>query len=297
MAAPPPQNTPYTVQVVGVPRTPLRDAYHAFLTMPWWWAIGLIVAVYLLLNALFAVAYVETGGVYNARPGSFVDAYYFSVQTMGTIGYGAMYPISRAANLVVIAESVTGLLVTALATGLVFSKFARTSSRMVFSRQVVISPVDGVPTLQLRLGNERGNSIVESHIHITLSRTEHTKEGHLLYRMYDLKLTRERMPALSRSWTAMHQIVPGSPLHGKTPADLLADEAELMVTLIGIDDTTMQQVHALHRYMYSDIVWGARHADILHDVAPDRMVLDLTKFHDHVPTPASEDFPYPGPPG
>jgi inward rectifier potassium channel len=288
-----PPNQPYTVDVVGAARTPLRDAYHAYLTMSWWQAIGLIVVMYLLLNALFAFGYLLAGGVVHARAGSFFDAYVFSVQTMGTIGYGAMYPDSPTAHLLVVAESVVGLLVTALATGLVFSKFARSSSRMVFSRHVVISPVDGIPVLQLRLGNERGNRIIESHIRVTLSRTEHTQEGTLLYRMYDLKLLRERMPVLTRSWTVMHRIVPGSPLDGKTPADLARDEVELLITLVGIDDTSMQQVHATYRYMDSDIVWGARHADILKDVGPDKMVLDLTKFHDIEPTARSEGFPYP----
>jgi inward rectifier potassium channel len=295
MATTPPQPS-YRFEVVGAGRTPLKDAYHAFLRIPWWYAIGLIVVAYLALNALFALLYLAAGGVHGARPGSFYDAYCFSVQTMGTIGYGAMFPTSGGANAVVIAESVAGLLVTALATGLVFAKFARTTSRMVFSHQAVISPVDGVPTLMIRLGNERGNRIMDSHIRVTLSRTEHTLEGTKLFRMYDLPLVRERMPVLTRSWTTMHKIGPGSPLHGRTPEDLKADEVELMVTLIGLDDTSMQTVHALHQYMDSDIVWGARHADILSEPAPDLLLVDLRKFHDLVPTKPTEDFPYP-PPG
>jgi inward rectifier potassium channel len=295
MATPPVQD--YVVEVVGKSRTPLRDAFHAYLEMPWGYAILLIVAAYLALNALFALAYFEVGGLQNVHPGSYADAYYFSVQTLGTIGYGSTYPVSQAANLIVVAESVTGLLVMALATGLVFAKFSRSAGRMVFSRQVVISPVDGVPTLQMRFGNERGNRIIDSHIRIVASRTERTLEGTQLYRLYDLTLVRERMPALSRSWTAMHPIVPGSPLHGKTPADLAKDEIELLVTVVGIDDTSMQQVHALHRYMDSQIVWGARHADILTEVSPDYLVLDLRKFHDLVSTKATADFPYPPTPG
>jgi inward rectifier potassium channel len=283
----------YTIDVVGASRTPLKDAYHAYLEMPWGAAIGLIVVAYLVVNAIFALFYVEVGGLHGARPGSFADAYYFSVQTLGTVGYGSVYPVSVGANLIVVAESVTGLLTMALATGLVFSKFARTSSRMVFSRNVVISPVDGVPTLQLRLGNERGNRIIDSHIRIVLARTERTQEGTLLYRLLDLQLIRDRMPVLTRSWTAMHRIVPGSPLFGKTPADLEREEVELSVTLVGIDDTSMQQVHAVYRYMDGQIVWGARHADILHEESSTRFILDLRKFHDLVPTKAIEGFPYP----
>src|SRR5262245_4832315 len=104
------------VRVVGATRGPLRDLYHAFLRASWPLALGAIVAGYLSLNALFALAYLNVGGVAHARPGSFADAFYFSVQTMGTIGYGAMFPETPAANMLVVAESVTGLVVTALAT-------------------------------------------------------------------------------------------------------------------------------------------------------------------------------------
>jgi inward rectifier potassium channel len=283
----------YSIEVIGAARTPLKDLYHAYLEIPWGAAIGLIVAAYLAVNAIFALAYFLLGGLHGVHDGSYADCYYFSVQTLGTIGYGSVYPVSQAANLVVVAESVTGLLTMALATGLVFSKFARSSSRMVFSRQVALSPVEGVPTLQLRLGNERGNRIIDSHIRIVLARTETTLEGTTLYRMYDLALIRERMPVLSRSWTVMHKVVPGSPLFGKTPADLQREEVELIVTLVGIDDTSMQQVHANYRYMDHQIAWGARHADILSEESPTRVILDLRKFHDLVPTPPIDGFPYP----
>jgi inward rectifier potassium channel len=292
MASPLP-NPDYTVDVIGAPRRPLKDLYHAYLEIPWAAAIGLIVVAYLALNAIFALAYLGVGGLNGVHDGSFADCYYFSVQTLGTIGYGSVYPVSRAANLVVVAESVTGLLTMALATGLVFSKFARSSSRMVFSRQVAFSPVDGVPTLQLRLGNERGNRIIDSRIRVVLARTEITLEGTTLYRMYDLALIRDRMPVLTRSWTVMHKVVPGSPLFGKTPEDLAREEVELIVTLVGIDDTSMQQVHANHRYMDRQISWGARHADILHEESPTRVILDLRKFHDLLPTAPIDGFPYP----
>src|SRR5204863_9261444 len=124
--------------------------------------VGVIVVLYFALNAAFAALYMAVGGIANARPGSFADAFFFSIQTMGTIGYGGMMPASRAANLVVSVESVVGLLVTALATGLVFSKFSRSAARIRFSRRVVITPMDGLPTLVFRVGNERSNFVVEA---------------------------------------------------------------------------------------------------------------------------------------
>jgi len=160
------------VRVVGAPRTGARDAYHWLLTVPWWAAISLIVGAYLLLNSLFALAYLASGGIINADPGSFADAFFFSIQTMGTIGYGSMYPATRTANVLVVAESVVGLLVTALATGLVFVRFSLTRARVVFSSRIAIGPIDGVPTLMIRVGNERRGRIVGATFRLTLARTE-----------------------------------------------------------------------------------------------------------------------------
>jgi inward rectifier potassium channel len=291
MAAPP--QLPYQIKIVGAARTPLRDAYHAFLRIPWWQALGLIVATYLLLNAIFACLYLIVGGVAEARPGSFTDAYVFSVQTMATIGYGVMHPVSGAAHAVVIAESVTSLLMTAVATGLVFAKFALARGRVRFATRITISPYNGVPTLCLRLGNERGNQLIEATIHLDMMRTERTSEGHTFYRTYELQLARSRSPQFNRSFTLLHTINDESPFYGKTPDAVIAEETELLVTVLGLDDTTGQTVHAQHRYMATDIHWGARYVDILSETPDGNMLLDLRRFNDTEPTKPTESFPYP----
>jgi inward rectifier potassium channel len=165
------------IRVIGASRTPLSDFYHALLRLRWPATIGAISGAFLAINALFALAYLLTGGIAHARPGSFADAFYFSVQTMGTIGYGAMFPESAAANTLVVAEAIASLTMTALATGLVFAKFSRPTARIVFSKRAVISPMNGAPTLMLRVGNERGNRIVDVAIRASISRTERTAEG------------------------------------------------------------------------------------------------------------------------
>jgi inward rectifier potassium channel len=293
MAAKPRTTTTNGVTVIGASRTTLRDFYYLFLRVRWSAALAVIVVAYLSLNALFALAYLASGGVTGARPGSFFDAFCFSVETMGTVGYGAMYPTSHAANVIMIAESVTSLIVTALATGVVFAKFSRSAARVAFSKQAVISPMDGVPTLMLRVGNERGNQILEATIRVALVRTEVTREKTKFYRMYDLRLTRERSPAMSRSWTVLHPIERDSPLFGATPASIVRDEIELLVTLVGTDDTSLQPVHARKRYLDHEIAWGARHADILTEDADGNLVLDVRRFHDVLPTEPIPDFPYP----
>ncbi|MGH7272773.1 MAG: ion channel [Polyangiaceae bacterium] len=281
------------IVVVGAPRTTLRDVYYLFLRVRWSLALAAIVVLYLALNAVFAGAYLIAGGVEHARPGSMFDAFCFSVETMGTVGYGAMYPASTAANVVMITESVTSLIVYALATGLVFAKFSRSTARVAFSRTAVIGPMNGTPTLMLRVGNERGNQILEATVRVTLVRTEITKEKSTFYRMYDLKLARNRSSAMSRSWTVMHTIQPGSPLFGETPESARRAGVELIVSLVGTDDTSLQPVHARRRYLDHEIVWGARHADIITEDAEEKVVVDVRRFHDIQATEPFDGFPYP----
>ena len=283
----------YSVQTVGAPRVTLRDFYHLFLRVRWSAALASIVVAWLGLNAFFAVLYVVVGGVAGSRARSFWDAFCFSVQTMGTVGYGSMYPTSVAANVIMIAESVTSLVVTAVATGLVFAKFSRSTARVAFARHAVIGPMDGVPTLMVRAGNERGNAILEATARVVLMRTEILKEGTTFYRMIDLRLQRDRSPAMARSWTLQHPIDEQSPLFGATPESLAKAEAEILVSLVGTDDTSLQAVHARGRYLHDEVVWGARHADVLSEDRDGNLLLDVRRFHELLPTVEIEGFPYP----
>ena len=269
----------YEVRIIGAARTPLRDFYYALMRLSWPSTLVAIAGTDLALNALFAFGFLALGGVDNARPGSWLDAFFFSVQTFGTIGYGTLAPSTTAANTLVVVESVASLVFTAMATGLVFAKFSLPTARVMFTRQAAISLMNGVPTLSFRIGNLRSNRLVESHVRVALTRTEHTLENKTFYRMVDVPLTRERIPSLSRSWTLMHVIDEKSPLYGETAESLEAKEAELTVSIVGIDDLWMQSVHATHRYMWTDIAWGKRLADVLSEDGS-TMTLDLRKFHD-----------------
>ena len=283
----------YEVHVLGAPSPGLRDLYHAFLRVPWWGAFLVIVGGYLGLNALFAVGYLLTGGVANARPGAFSDAFYFSVQTMGTIGYGAMYPVTPVANALVVAESVVGLVVTALATGLVFVRFSQSRARVVFSARVSIALMDGEPTLMVRVGNERRGSIVDATFRLTLTRTTRTAEGMVFYRSEALPLVRDRATALARSWSVRHRITPGSPLFAETPESLAACDAEITLQIAGTDETSLQPVHARHNWPAGAIAWGARLADVLSETPEGHVILDLRRFHDVEPMAPTAAFPYP----
>ena len=283
----------YTIRVLGDRRAPLRDFYHFLLRRPWGVTIGTISATFLIANTLFAVGYLLTGGVGHARPGSFADAFFFSVETMATIGYGALYPESTAANLLMTAESITSLTLTALATGLVFAKFSRSTARIIFSNEVTIAPVDGVPTLMFRISNQRGNRIVDVQLRAVIVRKQIRSEGHTFYPMIDMHLTREHALSLSRSWSVMHVIDSSSPLFGRTPEMVADEESELGIMVVGLDETTMQPIHVSHQYFARQILWGARHSDILSEAENGDLILDMDKFHDTEPTAPTQEFPYP----
>ena len=283
MATPQPNDD---IRVVNAPISAWGDLYHQLLRLPWWTTLLAIAALFIGVNVLFACAYLAVGGVVNLPKGSFTDAFFFSVQTLGTIGYGTMYPATRAANLLMTLESLSALLVTALSTGLVFSKFSMPTARIIFSQKAVIFDMDGERTLAIRLANQRGNYVVEAQLRVTLVRLEKTREGQALYRMHELTLVRDRSPALGRSWTVLHRIAPGSPLHGATPATLREQEAEILATVVGIDGTSAQTIHARHVYDGErDAAFGHRYADMLTPTPDGKLQLDFARFHDVVPAP------------
>ena len=268
------------VEVINAPSSLLGDLYHQLLRASWGATAASVAALFLGTNVVFALLYLAVGGVANARPGSFADAFFFSVQTLGTIGYGTMYPASPAAHLVVTAEALAALAVSAIATGLVFAKFSMPTARLAFSREATVFTLDGARTLAFRVANERGNYVVEAQVRVSLVRNERSAEGVSLYRMYDLQLVRDRSPALGRSWTVLHRIDAASPLHGATPGSLERDEAELIVTILGIDGTSAQNIHGRHSYEAKDLRFGKRHADMLRPLPGGRIQLDYAAFHD-----------------
>jgi inward rectifier potassium channel len=273
----------YTIWVNGAERTRLRDAYHSFLRIRWPASLGLIALGYFIVNVLFALVYYAVGGIDGVGTGSFFDALMFSVETLGTIGYGVMHPASHAASVIVIVESIVGIITTALITGLVFSKFSRAVGRFAFSRQAVVCRHEGKPTLMFRCGNERSNTIVETRIHVIASLTTIDERGRPFYKMHDLRLVRDRIGGLRRGWMVMHVIDDASPLYGLDTASADKNELELEVALMGFDDVTLQTVHATHQYSDKNILFGHRLVDVLTVLENGDMLMDVTRFHDTVP--------------
>jgi inward rectifier potassium channel len=259
------------------------DFYHQLMISSWPLLLLEVVGAITVVNCLFALGYLVSGGIEHARRGSFADAFFFSVQTMATIGYGKMVPANILANLLASAEALTGLLAFALVTGLVFSKFSRPTARVRFTRNAVIALRDGLPSLMFRMANVRANQIVEAHIHVVLARQERTLEGEEVRRFYDLDLTRYRNTIFNYSWTAIHPIDINSPLYGATAQSLEASDAEITVSLTGIDETFSQTVYARYYYDAKDIIWGARLADITSRTPEGEFYLNFARYDQVVP--------------
>ncbi len=264
--------------------SPFADVYHHLLTSSWPSLLLQISGGFFVLNILFGAGYYLAGGIANVRKGSFADVFFFSVETMATIGYGRLVPTTMAAHILMSFEALTGLLGLALVTGLMFAKFSRPSARVRFSRYAVISKRDGVPSLMFRMANVRTNHIVEAQVHILLARSETTAEGEDVWRFHDLELSRYRNGTFRHSWTVIHPIRPGSPLYASSAQDLAAAFAEIVVSMTGIDGAFMQTVYARHTYSARDIIWGARLADVLIRLPQGGFVFDYGKFDDLVQT-------------
>ena len=268
------------ILVVGAERRGLTDLYHQVLTMPAWGLPVLLASAYLGANAIFASLYMLTGGVQGMRPGSFADAFFFSVQTLSTIGYGGMIPKGHAANVVVTVEAFFGLALVAVSTGLIFARFSRATARVVFSRVAVITNFEGVPTLMFRAANQRGNQILEAEVMLNLLRQTVTSEGHVYRRFQELRVERARTPMFALTWTVLHTIDKSSPLYGATFEDLKEWQAEIVIVLSGADDIFAQRIHARHSYLPDEILWNQRFVDILHVDDQGNRVIDYGGLHD-----------------
>jgi len=206
--------------VLGSRRYDISDLYHLVLTLSWPQFFALVVLFYFPINCLFAAAYVASpGSITNACAGSFTDAFFFSIATLATVGYGYMNPRSFYGHSVAAIEILVGIMSFAVVTGLVFARFSRPKARVLFSRHAVIDSLNGQPTLMLRAANQRQNQILEATATLALVRDEKTLEGQSFRRFYELALVRGRSPAFALTWTIMHTIDAKSPLHD------LAEEA------------------------------------------------------------------------
>ncbi len=259
----------------------LRDTYHLILTLTWPQFAALVLAVYVLINLVFAGLY-SLGGrcIAELPPGSFSEAFFFSVETLATVGYGHMYPDTLYGHWVTTVEIVIGMFGMAVITGLIFVRFSRPTARILFSKCAVISPFNGRPTLMLRVANQRHIPMAEAEFRVTLFRDETTKEKDTVRLFYPLKLQFDRMIAFPVALTLRHVIDETSPLYGMTSEDLKNNDTRLMASIVCIDTVIPAPVQSATDYSHNDILWNRRFVEIYTETSDGRLTVDYGRIHD-----------------
>jgi inward rectifier potassium channel len=262
-----------------------HNAYHWLLTISWVKFFLIIAAGYFVANIVFALGYMACGA--DALHGiegytyerAFFEEFFFSVQTLATIGYGRLSPNNMASNLLVTIEALVGLLGFALATGLLFARFSRPSAKIMFSNNAVVAPFRGATALMFRIANVRSSQLIEVRATVTLSRLE-TVEGAKKRMFHTLSLERPSVVFFPLHWVIVHPIGEESPLHGVSREEFEASDAEILILLTGIDETFSQTVHARSSYKHHEVAWGSKFADLFLPSDDGRLSIDLRKMHD-----------------
>lgn len=256
----------FNVERKGLTLMESLSPYHVLLTMPWWQFALLGVAWYFFVNVVFALAYLACGpgALISTSPGisqyPFWRAFFFSIETLSTIGYGNIVPVNVAANALVGVEALAGLAGFAIVTGLLFARISRPTANVLFSSHAVVAPYQGIKALEFRVANARSNELIEVSAKVILSRFEQV-EGVHTRRYYPLALERESVVFLPLTWTVVHPIDEQSVLHSESPESLRKSNAEVLVLLKAFDETFSTIVQTRTSYAYDDVVWGARFAN------------------------------------
>lgn len=262
-------------------------SYHSLLTMSWPAFITLLASSYAFLSGLFACIYMlcgpealqtTSGPVLTPR---FFRAFFFSIDTFSTIGYGNVVPVGRAANLVVGVEAFCGLLSFALATGLLFARFSRPTAKILFSDSAIVAPYNGITAFEFRIINARNNQIIELGARVLLSKFEDSG-GNRIRKYHQLSLEREKVVFFPLSWTVVHPIDERSPMYRLTQEELIASDAEFLILLTGTDETFSQTVHARSSYRADEVVWGAKFSNVyLQDEHGHILGVNMSRFHSY----------------
>jgi inward rectifier potassium channel len=241
----------------------LRDTYHLILTLTWPGFAGVVFGIYLLINVFFAILYMlNPRAIAEMAPGSFFDAFFFSVETLATVGYGHMYPETFYGHLIAMLEIMVGMFGLAVITGLIFVRFSRPTARIQFSKVAVIAPFDGVPNLMIRVANLRHQAMVEPEFRMLFMWDTVTAEGDDVRRFRSLRLEFDHLIAFPAVMTIRHPIDEESPLFGLTPEDSQKQDIRILASIVGVDTVIVAPVQSLRDYNYDQIEWNRRFVEI-----------------------------------
>jgi inward rectifier potassium channel len=268
----------------GIARPIFDDLFHDFMTVSWPRLFATLAAFFLGFDLLFGFLYhLVPGCIANLSPPGFAGAFFFSVETLATVGYGDMHPQTFYGHAVAMIEIFVGLMSLALITGIMFARFSRPQARFLFTRNAVVRPIAGKQTLVFRAVNQRQNVVQDASARLRMLRDEVTEEGFRIRRVIDLPLLRSQHPMFVLGWTIMHVIDDASPLISETAESLEKSKAAFVLSLSGTDENTGQVLMARAEYSSADIRWNSTFHDILEEAADGTLHLDYRKFHDVEP--------------
>ncbi len=240
----------------------LRDPYHFIATMSWPMFFLCLVVSELLINSGFALLYIAVPGSIANVPGrSFIDAFFFSIETLATVGYGTMVPATRYGHVISAIEIICGIVYTAVVTGVIFIRFSKPKAKIVYAERPVVANHNGVPTLMIRIANGRTHMLTDASVRLSALMMESTPEGQHFRRMYSLELSLSRFPLFALMWTLMHKIDVRSPLHGRSADTLVRDGVRLLLSFEARDPALSVQVHDMKSYPAETIAFGMRYSD------------------------------------
>lgn len=265
----------------GIRVAVFQDLFHYFMTVSWPRLFATFAAFFLLFDAIFAVAFfLVPGSIANLNPPGLAGAFFFSVETLATVGYGDMHPQAVYGHIVAMIEIFVGLMSLAVITGLMFARFSRPRAKFLFSKKLVVRPIDGRRTLMLRAANMRLNVVQDASANMSLARDEVTEEGYYLRRIVELPLVRAKQPMFNLGWTMMHAIDDSSPLCRETPDSLRESETSIVLIMSGTDESTGQILTARAEYSYQDICWDSTFCDIIMKDSNGVLHIDYARFDD-----------------
>jgi inward rectifier potassium channel len=271
------------IETLGLSQGFWTDLYHRAMTVYWPVFFGSAAVLFVTLNAVFGFLYwLGHEPIANAEGNGPLAYFYFSIETLATVGYGDMHPQTDYGHLIATVEIFTGMSFLAVMTGLIFARFSRPRARFVFADTAVITRHEGRQALMIRTANARHNTISRANARLWLIRAERSREGDQLRRFYELKLDRSEHPMFVLSWMLFHIIDKDSPLYGATASDLEEGDALFVLNVGGLDDSSAQQLYARHVYSWRDIRWNHRYKDITSVSPQGRFLLDYTQFNDVV---------------
>jgi len=270
---------PLDVAKVGVARFDFRDPYHLALTATWPMFALSVLGLYVAINILFACLYAAMpGAIGNAHPGSILDGFFFSMETLATVGYGQMYPATTYGHLISVAEIMSGMAFTTITTGLIFVRFSKPRAKILYADNIVVTPYNGLPTLMVRIGNGRTSLLTDLNVRLSALIRERSTEGHSMRRITDLPLVRANVPMFALTLTLMHRIDEHSPLYGHTAQSLIDGDVRLFLSVEARDSAINSTVHDLKDYKAHEVQFGMRYADAVTVNAEGRTMADLTRI-------------------